>query len=116
MTTRPWSKSGISDSSGACQVAIPSDWQLGKDFFLQADKTDADLFAKGPGQLPPMGQSMWGIDKGAQLPEGKSFQVRTSKVIGAKVCSVWRIKAASDFTDAEKSEMEQVGKTLQEVN
>jgi hypothetical protein len=28
---------------------------------------------------------------------------------------VWRIKADEDFTDAEKSEMEQVGATLQEV-
>jgi hypothetical protein len=28
---------------------------------------------------------------------------------------VWRIKADEDFTDDEKSEMEQVGATLQEV-
>lgn len=104
------------DPDGKCQVATPSDWQLGKDFFLKADKTDASLFANGPGHLPPMGLAMWGIDQGTQLPEGKSFQLRTAQVIGENVCSVWRIKVSTDFTDAQKSEMEQVGKTLQEVH
>jgi hypothetical protein len=49
------------------------------------------------------------------MPEGHYFQVRTSRVIGEQVCSVWRIKADTDFTDGEKSQMEQVGTTLQMV-
>jgi hypothetical protein len=103
------------DPEGACQVAAPPDWQLGKDFFLKAEKTEPNLFASKSVHLPPMGLALWGIDKDTQLPEGKRFQSRVSLVIGETVCSVWRIKASTDFTDAEKSEMQQVGKTLQGV-
>jgi hypothetical protein len=104
------------DSSGTCQVATPPDWQLGRDFFLEAEKTDPGPFVNNPGQFPPMGRALWGTAaKGTPVPEGKQFQIRTSVVRGDVVCSVWRIKATTDFTDAEKSTMEQVGKTLQEV-
>jgi hypothetical protein len=50
-----------------------------------------------------------------QLPEGHNFQLRTSLVFSEKVCSVWRIKADTDFTDEEKRFMEQLGGTLQAV-
>jgi hypothetical protein len=103
------------DPDGACQVATPPGWVLGKDFFLKAEKTDPGPFVDRPGQYPPMGLALWGIDKDTQLPEGKRFQSRVSLVIGETVCSVWRIKALTDFTADEKSEMQQVGKTLQGV-
>jgi hypothetical protein len=103
------------DPSGSCQVATPPDWQLGRDFFLEAEKTDPGPFLNKPGQFPPMGLALWGVDKVTQLPAGKRFQMRTSVVHGSVVCSVWQIKETTDFTDAEKSTLEQVGMTLQEV-
>lgn len=100
------------DSSGQCQVATPPDWQLGHDFFLAAQKPDPGPFEDKPGVFPPMGKALWdGID----LPAGKHFQIRSSRVFDELVCSVWQIKADVDFTDVEKSELEQVGQTLQEV-
>jgi hypothetical protein len=102
------------DASGTCQVATPTEWQLGSDFFLAVENADPGPFEEAPGQFPPMGLALWGGDESTPLPEGKHFQLRTSLVIGDQVCSVWRIKAEADFTDAEKSEMEQVGATLQE--
>ena len=59
--------------------------------------------------------ALWGSGTGTPAPEGKWFQIRTSRVNDGKVCSVWRIKESTDFTDDEKSEMERVGATLQEV-
>jgi hypothetical protein len=103
------------DAGGKCQVATPPDWQPGRDFFLEAESSDPGPFVNKPGQFPPMGTALWGGDKGSQLPKGKQFQMRTSLVSGDRVCSVWRIKQSIDFTAAEKSEMEQVAKTLQEV-
>jgi hypothetical protein len=41
--------------------------------------------------------------------------MRTSLVTGERVCSVWRIQQSNDFTEAEKSIMQQVGASLQEV-
>jgi hypothetical protein len=103
------------DPTGLCQVATPPDWQLGSDFFLASEKADPGPFENAPGQYPPRGLALWGISEGTPVPEGHQFQIRTSLVTVDSVCSVWRIKAEVDFTDAEKSEMEQVGKTLQEV-
>jgi len=103
------------DSTGACQVAAPPDWELGTDFFLALEEPDPGPFEDVPGQYPPSGPALWGAGEGSPLPEGHHFQIRTSRVIGEQVCSVWRIKADEDFTDDEKSEMEQVGATLQEV-
>lgn len=103
------------DTSGTCQVATPPDWQLGSDFFLAAEKIDPGPIESAPGQFPPMGLALWGVSEGTPAPEGHQFQIRTSLVLTEKVCSVWRIKAEVDFTDAEKSELEQVGKTLREV-
>jgi hypothetical protein len=103
------------DSTGACQVATPPDWQLGVDFFLAAEKIDPGPFENAPGQYPPTGLALWGVDDSTQLPEGHRFQVRTSLMLSDKVCSVWRIKSDTDFTDEEKKFMEQVGLTLQAV-
>jgi hypothetical protein len=100
------------DASGACQVATPPDWQLGSDFFLALEEPDPGPFEDVPGQYPPSGLALWGAGEGTPLPEGRHFQIRTSRVIGEQVCSVWRIKADEDFTEAEKAEMEQVGATL----
>ena len=103
------------DSSGTCQVAAPPEWELGSDFFLAVEEPDPGPFEDVPGQYPPSGPALWGAGEGTPLPEGKHFQIRTSRVMDGQVCSVWRIKADEDFTDAEKAEMEQVGATLQEV-
>ena len=85
------------------------------DFFLAAEEPDPGPFEDMPGQYPPSGLALWVTDDTTQLPEGHYFQIRTSRVGNEQVCSVWRIKADVDFTDAEKSEMEQVGATLLEV-
>lgn len=104
------------DASGACQVATPPDWQLGVDFFLAAEKTGPGPFEDSSEQFPPSGPALWGGDADAQLPEGKWFQMRTALVTDDGVCSVWRIRENTDFTDDEKSQLEQVGSTLQEVH
>jgi hypothetical protein len=103
------------DSTGACQVATPPDWQLGVDFFIGADKADPGPIEDAPAQFPPSGLALWGAKDTSQLPEGHYFQIRTSKMDDGEVCSVWRIKADVDFTDEEKKFMEQVGETLQAV-
>ena len=103
------------DSTGACQVATPPDWQLGVDFFIGVDKADPGPIEGAPGQYPPTGLALWGAEDISQLPEGHYFQIRTSRVDDGQVCSVWRIKADVDFTDEEKKFMEQVGGTLQAV-
>jgi hypothetical protein len=103
------------DASGTCQVATPPGWQLGRDFFLAAEKTNPGHFVNRPGQFPPIGAALWTNNKETQPPDSKLFQIRTSLVNGERVCSVWRIKESTDFTAAEKSEMDQVGKTLQVV-
>lgn len=103
------------DSSETCQVATPPEWQLGSDFFLKVEETSSGPFEDSSGPFPPSGPALWGVDEGAQLPQGKWFQIRTSLVTDAGVCSVWRIRENTDFTDDEKNEMEQVGSTLQEV-
>jgi hypothetical protein len=103
------------DSTGVCQVATPPDWQLGVDFFIGVDKADPGPIEGAPGQYPPSGLALWGVDDMTQLPEGHNFQLRTSLVFSEKVCSVWRIKADTDFTDEEKRFMEQLGGTLQAV-
>jgi hypothetical protein len=104
------------DPSGACQVATPPDWQLGRDFFLSAGSTNPGPFVSTPEQFPPMGLALWGVDDITQLPKNHQFQIRTSLVIGERVCSVWFIKQSTDFTDVEKNTMQQVGETLQEVH
>jgi hypothetical protein len=103
------------DASGACQVAAPPDWKLGVDFYLEAEKTDPGPIENAPGEFPPTGLELWGISEGTPMPEGHYFQVRTSRVIGEQVCSVWRVRADTDFTAEEKSQMEQVGITLRGV-
>lgn len=100
------------DSTGACQVAAPSDWVLGVDFFIGMDKADPGPIEGEPAQFPPSGLALWGSDNTTQVPVGHYFQIRASRVDNGQVCSVWRIKADVDFTDAEKSEMEQIGNTL----
>ncbi len=96
-------------------MATPPDWKLGRDFFLKAENIDPGPFEDKPGRFPPMGLALWEGDEGTPVPEGHLFQIRTSRVLTEKVCSVWRIKAEVDFTDDEKSEMQQVGATLQEA-
>lgn len=103
------------DATRACEVATPPDWQLGREFFLQRE--NAETLKGQPGRFPPRGLKVWGIERRdpnefPQIPPGKRFQVRTSVVQGDGVCSVWRIKQAANFTEAEKSTMRQVGKTL----
>jgi hypothetical protein len=103
------------DSTGACQVATPPEWQLGVDFFIGVNKADPGPFENAPGQYPLTGLALWGVDDSSQLPVGHYFQIRTSRVDDGQVCSVWRLKADADFTDEEKIFMEQVGGTLQAV-
>jgi hypothetical protein len=103
------------DATGACQVATPPEWQLGTDFFLAMEEADPGPFAEAPGSYPPSGLALWGIGEGTPVPEGTRYQIRTSRVNDGQVCSVWRVKADIDFTDDEKSQLEQVGATMQEV-
>jgi hypothetical protein len=100
------------DSTGTCQVATPSDWELGSDFFLGADKTDPGPFSEHPGSSPPTGASLWKDNPGL---DGHYFQSRRTLIVGDLVCSVWRIQADINFTDEQERELDQVGKTLQEV-
>jgi|WetSurMetagenome_2_1015567.scaffolds.fasta_scaffold21297_4 hypothetical protein len=102
------------DASGKCQVAAPPDWKLGVDFYLEAEKSDPGPIENAPGEFPPSGLALW-AGEGTPMPVGHLFQVRTSRVIGEQVCSVWRVKKDADFTAEEKSQMEQVGATLQKV-
>ncbi len=102
------------DASGACQVAAPPEWKLGVDFFLEAEKTDPGPIEKAPGEFPPSGLALW-AGESTPIPEGHYFQVRTSRVIGEQVCSVWRVKKDTNFNAEEKSQMEQVSTTLQMV-
>lgn len=104
------------DPSGACQVATPPDWELGTDFFLAEEQADPGPFEGTPGAYPPSGLALWGVGTGTPMPVGHRFQIRTSLVSGDKVCSVWRIKENTDFTEAEKSQLQEVGKTLQAVH
>jgi len=104
------------DPTGACQVATPPGWKLGSDFFFEAGKINSGPFRGTPGVFPPVGPILWATPEAGQTPQGRQFQVRKSLVTGTIVCSVWRIKANTDFTDVEKSEMDQVGQTLQEVH
>jgi hypothetical protein len=100
------------DSSGQCQVAAPPEWELGRDFFLIAQEPAPGPFENRPGLFPPTGDDLW---QDLLLPEGRLFQIRESLVLDDVVCSVIRIRAEVDFTDAERSELEHVGKTLQEL-
>ena len=100
------------DASGACQVATPPDWQLGSDFFLAADKADPGPFVKYPGSYPPMGDALW---KDNPDLHGHYFQSRRTLMAGDLVCSVWRIQADTGFTDEQERALDEVGKTLQEV-
>jgi hypothetical protein len=102
------------DASGKCQVSAPPEWKLGVDFFLEAEKSDPGPIENAPGEYPPSGLALW-AGEGTPMPVGHLFQVRSSRVIGEQVCSVWRIKKDVDFTAEEKSQMEQVGATLQMV-
>jgi hypothetical protein len=103
------------DPSGSCQVWTPSEWQLGSDFFLEAEATNPGSFPDRPGNYPPMGAAVWSANQLTQIPADKLFQVRISLVRGENVCSVWRIRASNDFTADEKSEMDLVGTTLEVV-
>jgi hypothetical protein len=100
------------DSTGACQVATPPDWQLGVDFFLGSDKVDPGPFNSYQGKLPPTGEELWKDNPGLQ---GHYFQDRRTIMAGDLVCSVWRIQADVEFNEAQVSELEEVGKTLREV-
>jgi hypothetical protein len=115
-TTAPipegWKES--KDASSKCQVAAPPEWKLGVDFYLEAEKSDPGPIENAPGDFPPSGLALW-AGEGTPAPAGHYFQVRSSRVIGEQVCSVWRVKADTDFTAEEKSQMEQVGTTLQMV-
>ena len=85
------------------------------DFFIGVDIADPGPFENAPGQYPPTGLALWGVDDSTQLPEGHYFQIRASKVDDGQVCSVWRIKKDVDFSDEEKKFLEQVSDTLQAV-
>jgi hypothetical protein len=98
------------DSTGACQVATPPDWQLGMDFFLVADKADPGPFEDHPGKYPPIGEALWKDNPGLQ---GDYYQDRRSLIAGDLVCSVWRIQPDVEFTSEQQKEMDQVGKTLE---
>jgi hypothetical protein len=102
------------DSTGQCQVATPPAWQLGIDFFLEAQKNDPSPRADKPGVFPPLGHdALWG---NAQPIEETQFQIRQALVISNDlVCSVYRLKSETDFTDGEKNELEEVGQTLKAV-
>lgn len=111
----PWGWTVSQDASGACEVATPAGWQMGREFFLKREK--AESVKDRPGRLPPRGLALWGIERGdhkqfPQVASGKRFQIRTSVVRGDGVCSVWQIKEAVSFTDTEKSTMKRIGKTL----
>jgi len=106
----------VTDTTGACQAATPPDWQLGVDFFLEAEEAVPGPFENAPGQYPPTGLTLWGTDGESEVPEGHWFQTRISLVSGDLVCSVWRVREATDFTADEKSVMDQVGSTLMEVD
>ena len=108
------------DSSGSCEVSTPSDWQLGRDFFLERESANAGPIPGESGLYPPMGAELWGVEasnpaKASPAPTGQLYQLRTSVVHGDWVCSVWRIKESTDFTAADQATMAQVGKTLQAV-
>jgi len=108
------------DSSGSCEVSTPSDWQLGRDFFLEREAAIANPIPGESGLYPPMGAQLWGVEasnpaKASPAPTGEWYQLRTSVVDGDWVCSVWRINASTDFTATDKATMDQVGKTLQAV-
>ena len=118
--SRPWGWKVTRDASGACEVSTPAEWQLGREFFLKAEPASTDPRGTGPRRFPPRGLALWGMNeagqqRSAQATAGKRFQMRTSLVRAGTVCSVWQIKETSDFTAAEKSVMEQVGKTLRWV-
>jgi hypothetical protein len=101
------------DPGGSCQVSTPPNWKLGVDFFLESEQMDKGPFESVPGQFAPMVAPLWANQ---QIPEGHQYQIRASLVNGGHVCSVWRIREDTNFTAEEKIEMEQVGKTLQEVH
>ena len=103
------------DTTGACQVYTPSDWQLGKDFFLEEENAETAPFSQATAVVPPLDDSLWDSSDSTSLPDGTQFQLRTSLVNGNKVCSVWRIQSGSDFSLSDQNQMVQVGKTLQEV-
>jgi hypothetical protein len=98
------------DSTGACQVAAPSDWVLGVDFFIGADKVDPGPFEDHPGKYPPTGEALWKDNPGLQ---GDYYQDRRTLMVGDLVCSVWRIQADVEFSSEQQKEMDQVGKTLE---
>jgi hypothetical protein len=100
------------DSTGTCQVATPPGWQLGVDFFLRADKADPGPFEDHPGKFPPRGEALWKDNPGLQ---GDYYQDRRTLLVGELVCSVWRIQADVEFSSEQQKEMDQVGKTLEEV-
>ncbi len=112
MIPEDWTLS--TDPSGKCQVATPPDWQLGTDFFMESGQA-AHPMEGIQGSLPLSGLDLWGVQNITDLPMGHRFQIRTSLVIDDRVCSVWQIKADTDFTAEESALMEQVGQTLQEV-
>jgi hypothetical protein len=98
------------DSTGACQVATPPEWQLGVDFFIAVDKADPGPFEDHPGKYPPMGEALWKDNPGLR---GHYFQDRRTLMVGDLVCSVWRIQADVEFSSEQQKEMDQVGKTLE---
>jgi hypothetical protein len=100
------------DATRQCQVATPPDWQLGRDFFLAADKTDPGPFTGHPGSYQPTGAALWKDNPGLS---GHYFQSRRTLTVGDLVCSVWRIQADANFTDEQERELDEVGKTLQKV-
>lgn len=108
------------DPTGSCQVSTPADWQIGRDFFLERQAAVSGPFPSDSGFHPANGLELWGIDgsspvNAGPLPTGHLFQVRTSVMEGETACSVWRIKASTDFTPQELDTMQQVGKTLRTV-
>ena len=107
----------VSNANGTCQVAAPPAWVQGRDFTLElgvARKIDLDsgiLTAAGMG-------ADWDIDDlpGGPAPvfatPGTRYQLRSYRTDGDAVCSVWRIKEGTAFTDAEKALFRKVGNTL----
>ncbi len=103
------------DASGQCRVSTPPEWQLGTDFFLAAEQPGPGPVENSVGVYPPSAAGLWGIAAGTPAPEGTWFQIRASLTGDEVVCSVWRTRGAKDFSEDEKSQLQQVGQTLQVV-
>jgi len=112
-TPRGWKL--VADPTGSCQATTPPDWQAGREFFLKKERAEIRQTARGKQAFPPRGFALW--EGGLPKPTGgaRRFQLRHAQVRGEEVCSVWRIKAGTNFTPEETALADQVGQTLRWV-